>query len=168
MEELIIVQLIFLKYSYCKILIFANVSEDGLAVVLGNILRLACFGAFKISGLILIGLIGILGVAVVDLSSFSYFFIYLFSHLIPTFLPIVIELGGIFSISGGIILTILFALGGLGRSNILGLHHRGDKLVISEKFLIQMIGEVQKLTAVLIEIVEVGALWWISVENRYI
>lgn len=139
MEKLLIVQLIFLKYPYSKILIFPNVSKNGLPIVLGNIFGLACFGAFKILGFILIRLIRILRVAIVDLPSFTYFFIYLLSHLTPALLPIVIELGGIFSISGGIILTILFTLGGLGRANILAFHHRGDKLVISEKFLIQMI-----------------------------
>lgn len=139
MEKLLIVQLIFLKYPYSKILIFPNVSKNGLAIVLGNILGLTCFGAFKILGFILIRLIRILRVAIVDSPSFRYFFIYLLSHLTPALLPIVIELGGIFSISGGIILTILFTLGGLGRANILVFHHRGNKLVISEKFLIQMI-----------------------------
>jgi hypothetical protein len=139
MEKLLIVQLIFLKNPYSKILIFPNVSKNGLPIVLGNIFGLTCFGAFKILGFILIRLIRILRVAIVDPPSFSYFFIYLLSHLTPALLPIVIELGGIFSISGGIIFTILFTLGGLGRANILAFHHRGDKLVISEKFLIQMI-----------------------------
>ena len=139
MEKLLIVQLIFLKNPYSKILIFPNVSKNGLPIVLGNIFGLACFGAFKILGFILIRLIRILRVAIIDLPSFNYFFIYLLSHLTPALFPIVIELGGIFSISGGIIFTILFTLGGLGRANILAFHHGGDKLVISEKFLIQMI-----------------------------
>ncbi len=143
MEKLLIVEWIFLKYSYCKILIFPNVSKNSLTIVLRNILGLTCFGAFKILGFIFIRLIWIFRVAIIDLPSFSYFFIYLLSHLIPALLLIVIELGGIFSIGSGIIFTILFTLGGLGRTNILVFHHGGDELVISEKFLIQMIWEVK-------------------------
>lgn len=168
MEELLVVEFVFLEDSKSKILIFSNVSKNCLAIVLRDILRLARFGAFQILRFIFFGLIGILRVALVHSSSFAYFFIYLLCQFAPSLLPVVTKLGGIFSICGGVIFTILLALVSLGGGIILFLDDAGDELVVLEELLIQMIGEVEQFGAVLIEIVEVNPWRLIGSKNREI
>lgn len=126
-----------------------DVVEDGLAVVLGNILGLTFVDRHILR--IIIWLVRIF-LLTGNLPPPSFYFI-----LLPLIIRQFLYLGGIFvGISGPCLTVILAALNQLRLVGVVG--SESDEAVVDEQLLVEQVGELQELMVVLIVEIEADGL----------
>ena len=138
--------------QHCPSVLFVaeDVVEDGLAVVLGDVLGLADVDR-HILGVLAVRLVGILLLARHSLPPPPYFI------LLPLVIQQLLILGGIFvGVSGAHLTVVLAALNGLGL--LLRAGPEFDERVVDEQLLVELVGELEELVVVLIVEIEADGL----------